>query len=81
MNDLPSPRSPQISVSLPSGILLGRAHEIGTLEPGKFADVLVVDGDVLSDIRLLEDRSHFIAVMQGGIAKAGQLSQNPNQST
>jgi imidazolonepropionase-like amidohydrolase len=61
--------------------ILGRAHEIGTLEPGKLADVLVVDGDVLSDIRLLEDRSHFVAVMQGGIVKAGQLSLNPNQST
>jgi imidazolonepropionase-like amidohydrolase len=61
--------------------ILGRAHEIGTLEPGKFADVLVVDGDVLADIRLLEDRSHFIAVMQGGIVKAGQLSQNLNSST
>ena len=51
---------------------MGRDREIGTLEPGKLADVLVVDGDVLADIRLLEDRSRFIAVMQGGIVKAGQ---------
>ena len=41
--------------------------------PGKLADILVVDGDVLADIAVLEDRSRFIAVMQGGVVKAGQL--------
>ena len=53
--------------------IMGREAEIGTLEPGKLADVLVVDGDVLGDIRILQDRKRFIAVMQGGIVKAGQL--------
>jgi imidazolonepropionase-like amidohydrolase len=54
--------------------ILGRGHEIGTLEPGKLADVLVVNGDVLADISLLEDRSRFVAVLQGGAVKAGQLA-------
>ena len=58
--------------------ILGRDDELGTLEVGKLADVLVVDGDVIRDIRLLEDRSRFIAVMQAGIVKAGQL-MNPAQ--
>jgi len=53
--------------------IMGRGHELGTLEAGKLADVLVVDGDVLADIRLLEDRSRFVAVMQGGVVKAGRL--------
>jgi imidazolonepropionase-like amidohydrolase len=53
--------------------IMGRANEFGTLEVGKLADVLVVDGDVLADISLLEDRSRFVAVMQGGIVKAGQV--------
>ena len=52
----------------------GPRHEIGTLEAGKLADVLVVDGDVLADIAVLEDRSRFLAVMQGGIVKAGTLA-------
>jgi imidazolonepropionase-like amidohydrolase len=52
--------------------IMARDHEFGTLERGKLADVLVVDGDVLADISLLENRSHFIAVMQGGVIKAGQ---------
>jgi imidazolonepropionase-like amidohydrolase len=53
--------------------IMGRGHEFGTLEAGKLADVLVVDGDVAADIALLEDRSRFVAVMQGGVVKAGQL--------
>ncbi len=55
--------------------ILGREKEIGTLQAGKLADVLIVDGDVLADISILEDRSRFIAVMQGGIVRAGLLSR------
>lgn len=55
--------------------IMGRGHEFGTLEPGKLADVLVVDGDVAANIALLEDRKKFIAVMQGGVIKAGQLAK------
>lgn len=55
--------------------ILGRDHELGTLEVGKLADILIVDGDVLSNIAILEDRQRFIAVMQGGIVKAGRLMQ------
>ncbi len=54
--------------------IMGRRDEFGTLQRGKLADVLVVDGDVLADISVLEDRSRFIAVVQGGIVKAGHLA-------
>jgi imidazolonepropionase-like amidohydrolase len=53
---------------------MGRSAEFGSLEPGKLADILVVDGDVLADIAVLEDRRRFIAVLQGGVVKAGQLA-------
>lgn len=55
--------------------IMGRGAEFGTLEAGKLADVLIVDGDPTTDISVLEDRSRFIAVMQGGIVKAGRLAQ------
>src|SRR4051812_21585424 len=51
--------------------IMGRGHEFGTVEAGKFADLLVVDGDVVADIAILEDRSKFLAVMQGGVIKSG----------
>ena len=60
--------------------IMGRADEIGTLETGKLADVLIVDGDVAQDISLLEDRSNFIAVMQAGLIKSGQLAAGVGQS-
>src|SRR6516162_5730514 len=55
--------------------IMGRGDEFGTLEPGKLADVLVVDGDVLADVSILEDRRRFVAVMQGGVVKAGRLAR------
>jgi len=57
--------------------ILGREKELGTLAPGKLADVLVVDGDATSDIRVLEDRSRLLAVLQGGVVKAGRLARAP----
>ncbi len=55
--------------------ILGWQDRIGTLEKGKLADVLVVDGDVIADISLLEQRDRFVAVMQGGTVKAGRLNR------
>jgi imidazolonepropionase-like amidohydrolase len=55
--------------------IMGRADEFGTVTAGKLADLLVVDGDVVADISVLEDRSRFIAVMQGGVVKAGRLTK------
>jgi imidazolonepropionase-like amidohydrolase len=52
---------------------MGRGDEFGTLQAGKLADVLVVDGDVLADIAILEDRRRFLAVLQSGVIKAGRL--------
>jgi len=54
--------------------IMGRGDEFGTLEPGKLGDVLVVAGDVVADISILQDRSKFIAVMQGGTCKAGRVT-------
>ncbi len=43
------------------------ADRIGTLEVGKFADILVMDGDPLRDIRLLQSPSKIAMVMKGGV--------------
>jgi imidazolonepropionase-like amidohydrolase len=55
---------------------MGLENEIGTVEVGKLADILIVDGDVLKDISILENKSKFIAVIQGGVIKAGRLAIN-----
>ena len=56
--------------------IMGLENEIGTVEVGKLADILIVDGDVLKDISILENKSKFIAVIQGGVIKAGRLAVN-----
>ncbi len=40
--------------------------ELGTLEVGKLADLILVDGDVLKDISILSDASHVDFVMRDG---------------
>jgi imidazolonepropionase-like amidohydrolase len=35
--------------------LLGHSNELGSIKPGKFADIVAVNGDPLADIRLLEN--------------------------
>ena len=45
--------------------LMRMADLIGTLQPGKLADLVVVDGDPLRDISVLQDRPR-LSVMQGG---------------
>ncbi len=46
--------------------LLGIAAEVGTIEPGKRADLLLVDGDPLTDISVLQDRDRLHAIVVGG---------------
>ncbi len=43
--------------------LIGRAKDVGTIEPGKYADIIAVDTDPLTDVRALE---HVSFVMKGG---------------
>ena len=45
--------------------LMRMSDRIGTLEKGKLADLVVIDGDPLKDIRILQDRSK-LSVMKGG---------------
>lgn len=51
------------------------ADQIGTIEPGKLADLLVVVGDPLADIRILQDRERMALIMQGGRAHKDTLGR------
>ena len=46
--------------------LMGRGDELGRLEPGFLADLLVVDGDPTDDVRILENSERLLAIVQGG---------------
>lgn len=54
----------------------GKAYDpdgdtLGTLEDGKLADLLVVDGNPLTDITVLQEHSRINAVMKGGHVYVG----------
>jgi imidazolonepropionase-like amidohydrolase len=46
--------------------VLDMAEEIGTVEAGKYADLVVVDGDPLADIKILQDLNRVKKVIKGG---------------
>lgn len=50
---------------------LGLDHLIGTIEPGKLADLVVIDGDPTADVDILVDPSRIHMVFQLGDLVAG----------
>lgn len=46
---------------------MGIADQVGTVEPGRAADLLVVEGDPLADIRILGKPERIRAVFKGGV--------------
>jgi imidazolonepropionase-like amidohydrolase len=50
---------------------LGAADDLGTIEPGKLADLVVVDGDPLRDVRDL--RRLRLVILNGDIHPLGEL--------
>ena len=52
---------------------LGLQDEIGTVEVGKCADLLIIDGDPLADISVLTHKERIHMVMQNGRIVVGHL--------
>jgi imidazolonepropionase-like amidohydrolase len=46
--------------------VLGLENLVGTLEAGKEADLILVSGDPLKDIRILQDKENIKMVVKGG---------------
>jgi imidazolonepropionase-like amidohydrolase len=58
-----SPLASIQSATINAADLMGWADQIGTIEPGKFADIIAVDGNPLDDIKQLENVKF---IMKGG---------------
>jgi imidazolonepropionase-like amidohydrolase len=55
--------------------MMGMGDELGLIKPGYLADLLLVDGDPVKDITLLQKRDALLMVM-----KDGQYHKTPMQS-
>jgi imidazolonepropionase-like amidohydrolase len=71
-----SPAEALLCATRDGGAAVDPSGMLGTLEEGKYADLVIVDGDPLSDVRVLQDHSKITAVM-----KAGQLYRGLTRAT
>jgi imidazolonepropionase-like amidohydrolase len=67
-----SPMDTIVSATRTNAELLGMAEQLGTVEPGKLADLIVVDGNPLKDLALFE-RGHKSIVL---VMKQGRILKN-----
>jgi imidazolonepropionase-like amidohydrolase len=51
------------SATIRAAELLGEENDLGSIAPGRFADLVAVEGDPMKDVRVLENVAH---VMKGG---------------
>jgi imidazolonepropionase-like amidohydrolase len=54
--------------------LIGRAKDVGTVAPGKYADLIAVSADPLKDVRVLENVGF---VMKGGVVYKDTITAGP----
>jgi imidazolonepropionase-like amidohydrolase len=61
-----SPEHALLTATRNAAEALGAGDRLGTLEPGKLADLLIVDGEPDRDVRLLQDPASLLVVMREG---------------
>ena len=71
-----SPAAAIRSATVDAATLLGREDRIGTIEPGKEADIIAVEGDPTDNVRLLENVS--FVMRHGRVHKLGGERQLTN---
>lgn len=54
--------------------LMGLGDDLGTVSEGKLADLLVLDGDPLEDVALLQDRARILAIVKDGVFVKDELA-------
>lgn len=68
-----TPMEAIIATTKTASEVLGWEKKIGTLEKGKLADLIVVDGNPLEDIRILQKKDKLLAIMKEGCFYKCQL--------
>ena len=71
-----SPVQALVAATGTAAAALGLAGQVGTVEPGRLADLIIVDGDPVADPRVLADPGRIWLVLQLGEAVAGAALEN-----
>jgi imidazolonepropionase-like amidohydrolase len=61
-----SPIEALVSATKLGGEIMGHANDLGQIKEGFLADLLLVDGDPIANIKILQDRSRLLAIMKDG---------------
>lgn len=61
-----SPMEAILAATRYGGQIMGMGDELGMIREGYLADMLLVDGDPLSDVRILQDGKRLLAIMKDG---------------
>ena len=61
-----TPMETLVAATKMGGEIMGMGGELGQVKPGYLADLLLVDGDPLTDIKRLQDRDALRAIMKDG---------------
>ena len=62
-----TPMEVLLSATKVNAELFRMSDRIGTVEPGKYADLIVVRGNPLKNLRLFQDPDNLLLVMKGGV--------------
>lgn len=74
-----TPMEAIVSATKTASEVLGMERKIGTIERGKIADLIVVDGNPLEDIRLLQKKEKILVIMREGRFFKSNLSATGNK--
>ena len=70
-----SPMEAILSTTRLGGEIMGQPGELGQIKEGYLADIILIDGDPLANIRILQERDRILAVM-----KDGAFHRSPNMA-
>ena len=61
-----SPMEAILAATKFGGQIMGMGDELGQIKPGYLADMLLVDGDPIANVRVLQDKTRLLAIMKDG---------------
>lgn len=70
-----SPMEAIVSATRLGGEIMGKPGELGLVKEGYLADLILVDGDPASNVRVLQDKDRLLAIM-----KDGQFHKRPDMT-